>query len=265
MENREIVSPPVLDRKRIPHQLVKGFMADYHECVHELPLNQKVELTEHLLGTMDLLRSSAETGDEKIYTEYVRREEILLKKFGKALKLYRQKGFYQYFELDFVLAHKDILSCEEFNAMDSIEEQRPSKEEMNRFIKMTISRLYFERDFLLLEREPEFELDEKPPIKNGINWTGSRDSKNDFVQMVYGLYRAGLINAGKGEITKIIETLAPVFNVELGKNWQSNHSASIHKVNRDYQPPVFDKVKEAYLKYAEGLIQKKKISNKYES
>ena len=258
MENIVIVTPPPLNRKRIPDLLVKRFMADYHECLNELPLNQKVELTEHLLGTTDLLRAFTEAGDGNIYKEYIKGEEALLKKYGKALKLYRQMAFHKYFEMDFVLADKDILSCEEFNAMDSIEEQRPSKEEMNRFIKKTSSRLYFERDFLLLEREPEFKMDEKVQTGSGINWTGSRDTKNEFVQMVYGLHRAGLINGGKGEITKIVETLAPVFNIELGKNWQSNHSASIHKVNRDYQPPVFDKIKDAYLQYAAGLVEEKK-------
>ena len=250
-------APVVVKRQLIPGLLAGKFISAYHESIIELPLDRKIELTEHLLGTMDLLKAYAEAEDEKIFKEYGKQEEALLKKFGKALKLYRQKSFHKFFFFGEVLAEMDILTTEQYNRLPA-EEQRPSEREINQFVSITKNRLNFERNFLFLERDPEFELTEKVPIKSGISWTGNKDSKNDFVQMVYGLHRAGIINAGKGEITKIVEALAPVFNVELGKNWQSNHSASIHKVNRNYQPPVFDKIKEAYLKYAEGLLEDKK-------
>lgn len=92
-----------------------------------------------------------------------------------------------------------------------------------------------------------------------IVWSGSEKNKNEFVQMIYGLHQAGLINNGKGEITKITEALAEIFGLELGKNWQSNLSASIHKANMEYQPPIFDNIKEAYLKYAKKLAYEKKL------
>lgn len=100
----------------------------------------------------------------------------------------------------------------------------------------------------------------KKETKNNtqIIWTGSDKNKNEFVQLVYGIYQAGLINEGKGEIIKITESLAETFGIELGKNWQSNHSASIHKAKVNYQPPIFDKAKEAYLKYAKLLAYEKK-------
>lgn len=92
-----------------------------------------------------------------------------------------------------------------------------------------------------------------------ITWSGSEKNKNEFVQMIYGLHQAGLINNGKGEITKITEALAEIFGLELGKNWQSNLSASIHKANMEYQPPIFDNIKEAYLKYAKKLAYERKL------
>lgn len=103
---------------------------------------------------------------------------------------------------------------------------------------------------------------EQPEIKKQhhpiVKWTGTKDNKNEFVQLVYGLYQAGYINEGKGEITKIVETLSDVFNIPLGENWQSNHSASIHKVKNDYQAPIFRKIQEAYQQYTESLIESKK-------
>ena len=104
------------------------------------------------------------------------------------------------------------------------------------------------------------EASSKSITKNGtkIIWTGSEKNKNEFVQLVYGLHQAGLMNDGKGEITKLTESLAETMGLDLGKNWQSNLSASIHKANMEYQPPIFDKIKEAYLKYAAKLAYEKK-------
>ncbi|MDE2026652.1 MAG: RteC domain-containing protein, partial [Patescibacteria group bacterium] len=84
---------------------------------------------------------------------------------------------------------------------------------------------------------------QEPLGRSGVNytirWTGKKDNKNEFVQLIYALHQAKFINEGKGEITRIVETLAEAFNVQLGHNWQSNLSGSIHKRNRDYEPPIF--------------------------
>jgi len=93
-----------------------------------------------------------------------------------------------------------------------------------------------------------------------VLWTGSKDNKNEFVQLIYALHEAGYINKGNGEITKVVESLAEILQVGLGKNWQSNHSASIHKANKDYHPRVFDKIMHSYQKYSDELITAKKTN-----
>ncbi len=93
---------------------------------------------------------------------------------------------------------------------------------------------------------------------NGLKWTAKKDNKNEFVQLIYGLHKAGFINEGKGEITKIIETLAEIFKIELGKGWQANHSSSIHKGNRDYKAKIFKTIEEAYHNYCEELRESAK-------
>jgi hypothetical protein len=104
---------------------------------------------------------------------------------------------------------------------------------------------------------------ENSSVKYPFKWTGDKDNKNEFVQVIYGLHKAGLINEGKGEITKIVEAIATVFDVKLGENWQSNHSASIHRANSDYQPLIFRKIREAYQQYIGNQIEnKKKNKNK---
>ena len=93
-----------------------------------------------------------------------------------------------------------------------------------------------------------------------VQWTGSRDNKNDFVQLIYGLHQSGYLNKGSGEITKIVESLANILKVDLGKNWQSNLSSSIHKSKHGYEPPIFNKIKLAYLRYSDDLVIAKKIN-----
>jgi hypothetical protein len=111
---------------------------------------------------------------------------------------------------------------------------------------------------------PEFISDEKSdkkPQKNEkypVEWTGSKDNMSEFVQLVYGLHQAGLINKGKGEITKIVDSFSEMLGLHLSKNWQSNHSASIHKAKSSYQPPIFEAIKRSYTKYAEDLVEEKK-------
>lgn len=95
--------------------------------------------------------------------------------------------------------------------------------------------------------------------QQSIRWTSIKNNKNDFVQLVYGLHKAGYLNEGKGEITKIVEALAETFHFDLGKNWQSNLSSSIHKSKNGYEPPIFNKIRQAYQNYAEDQIAAKKI------
>ena len=100
--------------------------------------------------------------------------------------------------------------------------------------------------------------DKETAVKYLIKWTGKKDNKNEFVQLIYSLHKAGFINEGKGEITKITEALAETFDISLGKGWQGNHSSSIHKANRNYQPPIFRKIQEAYKQYTDELIEDKR-------
>ena len=114
----------------------------------------------------------------------------------------------------------------------------------------------------LKQRLPDLLTAEQAPVQNDyiypVQWTANRDNKTEFVQLIYALHEAGYLNNGTGEITKIVESLADTLSVSLSKNWQSNLSASIHKSNSDYQPPIFGKIATAYGVYADKLITAKK-------
>jgi hypothetical protein len=110
----------------------------------------------------------------------------------------------------------------------------------------------------LFEETENVKDDKEITAKYPVKWTSVKDNKNEFVQLIYGLHKAGYINEGKGEITKITEALANVFDVKLAKGWQSNHSTSIRNASAKYEPAVFRKIQEAYKKHMTEIIEDKK-------
>jgi hypothetical protein len=97
----------------------------------------------------------------------------------------------------------------------------------------------------------EFQFDSHKPIE--VEWTGDNNSgKLDFIKLIYGMHYSGLLNNGKGEITKIVESLAYQFNVKLGKSWQSSLTRNRQERNIDYdQYKIFKEVEAGYAKYIE--------------
>ncbi len=91
-------------------------------------------------------------------------------------------------------------------------------------------------------------------VKKIVTWTNGKN-KNDFVKIIYALHGAKLINSGKGEITKIVENLAPIFDVDL-KDWQSNFSSGINNQTIDYNhTAIFEKLQDAYLEHVKTKIK----------
>lgn len=136
----------------------------------------------------------------------------------------------------------------------------PNDKEMMRYLiaSMTYSEISSKLMGFLEEIKKGKQLSVKPNIKYAIKWTGKKDNRNEFVQLIYGLHKAGLLNNGKGEITKIVETLAEVFDVKLSSNWQSNLSKSIHNSNVNYEPAIFEEIKTAFNGYSAKKRKEKK-------
>jgi len=91
-------------------------------------------------------------------------------------------------------------------------------------------------------------------IQSNITWIGKNET--EFVQLIYALYEANLIQ-GEG-ITKIAKEFARLLNFELKSNWQSNHSKSLNERNADYEPKIFANLSKAYNEYRKKRIYKEK-------
>ena len=95
-----------------------------------------------------------------------------------------------------------------------------------------------------------------PEFKSSLFWKGVNET--EFVQFAYALSKAGYLEHDEKKITVLVEDLAHLLNFQLGNNWQVQLSSSIHKRNSDYEPKIFDTVKNGYAKYREEQINKKK-------
>ena len=103
------------------------------------------------------------------------------------------------------------------------------------------------------ESEPSQIHDKK--TGSNLQWKGKTEL--EFVQLIYALHEAGFLENEEGEITTLVKQVANIFNFELGKNWQSNHSESVNDRNADYESKIFGKLAKAYASYREKLIDTK--------
>ena len=66
--------------------------------------------------------------------------------------------------------------------------------------------------------------------KSSIVWRGKNEI--DFTQLVYALHEVGILTNTENEITTLVKQVAKSFNLELGKNWQSNLSTTINSFTK---------------------------------
>jgi len=97
---------------------------------------------------------------------------------------------------------------------------------------------------------------------SNIRWIGT--NQTEFVQFVYALYEAKLITNDEDKITYLVRQLAEIFQVDLGKNWQSSLTKSITERNYDYEPKIFIKLQEGFKSYVKRRLntEEKKGKNK---
>lgn len=115
---------------------------------------------------------------------------------------------------------------------------------------------YYHENF---HAEDDDEREEKK-LRSKIYWKG--ENETEFVQLVYALYEAKLITNDEDKITFLVRQLAEVFQVDLGKNWQSNLTKSLSERNYDYEPKIFAKLREGFKSYVDRRLNKEDSKDK---
>jgi hypothetical protein len=146
-----------LNRSQFIPRLVTQYMSDAQQVIKEFPDKKKVAFTDHLLECLDIIEDFYQNDEKKsIWKKYAEIEKAFLEKHGKRLKLYKRKNFHYYYSNHYVLVEMGIISTEQFNVLPS-EEQGLSIAEMQDFIFAVRNRLNLDREFSMLEQEPEDE------------------------------------------------------------------------------------------------------------
>lgn len=169
-----------IDRHSIPSLLVRKYRKDYEASIAEFPQDKKIEFVEHLMECLDIIETYISNPTKENWEIYSKKENAFLKKHGKRLKVYRQKKMYLYYGDSSVLVEKEIYSTEEWNSLRG-GQQKLSPQELSSFIELCRDSLYNERDFLLLEQNPEDEREEKSSKEN-LNGTSEKQSKKGKVK-----------------------------------------------------------------------------------
>jgi len=168
------------ERHSIPSLLSRKYMKDYEASIAEFPEDKKIEFVEHLLECLDIIETYISSPTKENWGIYAKKENAFLKKYGKRLKVYRQKNMYLYYGDSRVLVEKEIYSTEEWNALRG-GQQKLSPQELTSFIDLCRNLLYNERDFLLLEQSPEDEREEKS-TKEKLNGTSEKQAKKGKIK-----------------------------------------------------------------------------------
>ena len=139
-DNKKEVTP----RHLLVSLLAKKFTAQYRDIIKHYQSKQQLELTEHLLVVLEFLKQCANCYEKIAYPKLVAKEDVLLKKYGKLLKPYKDCHFEKYFEI-----------TEEFNRLP-LEEQGLNVNEILQFVQICSNWLSMELQLLLLIQEPSF-------------------------------------------------------------------------------------------------------------
>lgn len=120
-------------RIQLPQLLLQRFIRDFNEILNHYSEENKISITKHLINVVELQRKYLIEQDASSFLEYRELELSLLEKYGKALKPYRDKKFYIFFDSELVLSGKGIYSEQEYNSLSS-DEQKLSLNDMKKFL-----------------------------------------------------------------------------------------------------------------------------------
>lgn len=143
------------ERHIIPRLIEMAFSKNYQEAMTHYELEQRIELTEHL----EMLMRLSEEDYEGNYRQYADAERELLKKYGSAFKPYRDKQFYLYPTKEFVFGITGIYDDFDYNRLPD-EYTELTEKEIKSIARNCWRMLTGALDYLYLEREPQFSLNE---------------------------------------------------------------------------------------------------------
>jgi Asp-tRNA(Asn)/Glu-tRNA(Gln) amidotransferase C subunit len=177
-------------RHLIPGIIARQLLKDFEDILGHYDQLHQVELAEHLVNQLESVLEYSRDNDPKHYKLINKREDKLLKKYGKALKPFSRKQFENYYELDLLLSEKAGFSEKDFNDLPG-EEQVLSPKEIEHFIRTSQNLLDYQKRFILLETEGAENLKAEEP-KGAEKSDQDKDAtRSRQLLAIYFLLKAG--------------------------------------------------------------------------
>ncbi len=244
-------------RHLVPSLLTQRFLKDYEDTVKHFKLPQQIELTEHLLEMLGIMSEYAQKEDAKVYDNYVKLENALLSKYGKAFKPFKETQFRSYFYFQEVLVTKAVYTSEQYNNLG--DEQKLSLPETEKFIHLSKNGLHFRLDSLYLQRDPEFEPQEREQEAIGEAEQDNEITKARQLLAIYYLLKAGfnLEHRVSGNVSQI----AKFVHLMTGTKFTTIQNSDIYK--KYLKMPNYKKDKELIkdLKYVRSYFSELALHN----
>jgi len=153
MPKSETTKPDYENRNLLVSRLATKFSNEHLAVMQHYTSEQQIELTDHLLLMLDEINALAQRPEDKtIHKGYANREDALVKKYRTLFQPFHSIKFFQYFYFDCVLAEKEIVSTDEYNAMEM---QEISAEEVEKFVWLCKNGLNYYLQRLYLYTPPE--------------------------------------------------------------------------------------------------------------
>ena len=157
-------------------------------------------------------------------------------------------------DLPFKEAYRNIFK--KLNLQLVVEESKKLKPiTINRQLVDFANRLFYDHFQVQLNKKLQEELEQfLDPTEVHIHISNSsciskwKKDKVKFYQLIYALHSADYID---GEVTKVVESLAPHFGIKLADSWQTALNQNINNNNADYKPNIFEELIKGYDNYLE--------------
>jgi hypothetical protein len=202
------------------------FLKDYKEMIIHFSLEQQIEITEHLMGFIELMEKDLKEQDEANYYEYLKREAVLLKKYGKTFKPFIEKLFCQYFYFEHALVTQGIYTRQQYD--EFIPEQKIfSADEVFDYHQICLAGLTYNRNMLYLQREPEFE-----PQTRETETIGEAEPNNEITKARQLLAIYYLLKAGfdvEHRVSSNVSQIAKFVHLMTGTKFTTLQNSDIYK------------------------------------
>lgn len=220
----------MINRNSVVPRLVKMFLDNYKNVMEHYNNAERIEITEHLLEVLELLKNYQKTKDDNLYKEWQKKEDVLLKKYRDRFKPYKMKFFHNYFDFDRVALFKELYTADEYNSLPP-GEQGLSELEINNYLNQIGNGLRAELDSYYMEpANPETE--KKAATKEAVGDVPDKDiTRSRQLLVIYYMLKAGFNiehrkNSNVSDVAKLIHLMT-------GTKFTTLNSSEIYKKYKD--------------------------------